>query len=67
MERGREEEVEGTIIRDDIRVLRRNRKFPVLEVPRQCPVVLLVKVCWKEDKELGREEEKALGHELSYE
>jgi hypothetical protein len=31
-------------------------KVKVMKVPRQCPFVLLVKVCWKGGKTFGSEE-----------
>jgi hypothetical protein len=36
-------------------------KFTALEVPRQCPLVLLVNVSWRESRALGSEEDKVSG------
>jgi hypothetical protein len=35
--------------------------WPILKVPSQCSLFLLVEVCWKEGKALGNEGGKALG------
>jgi hypothetical protein len=43
------------------------RKCQVLKVPRECLLVLLVKVDWKEGKVLGSGRGKAVGSELCYE
>jgi hypothetical protein len=40
------------------------RKLPALNVPRQCLLLLQVKVNWKEGKVLGNERGKAFGSEL---
>jgi hypothetical protein len=40
--------------------------FPSLKVPRQCPLVHLVKAGRREDKALESEEGKALRSELCY-
>ena len=36
-------------------------KFTALEFPRQCPLVLLMKVSWRESRALGSEEGKVFG------
>jgi hypothetical protein len=41
--------------------------FLALKVPRQCPFVLLVEVCLREDKALGSEKGRDLGFGLCYE
>jgi hypothetical protein len=50
-EREREEKVEGGIMRGTQGKL--IEKFPAQKIPMQCPLVLLVKVGWKESKALG--------------
>ena len=40
------------------------KKFTALEVPRQCPLVLLVKVSWRESRALGSEKDKVFGSEV---
>jgi hypothetical protein len=37
------------------------KKFTAVEVPRQCPLVLLVKVSWRESRALRSEEDKMFG------
>jgi hypothetical protein len=38
-------------------------KYSVLKFPRQCPLVLLVKISWKQDKALGSEKGSIFGVE----
>ena len=38
-----------------------SRRLPAVKVPRQCPLVLLAKVDWKEVKAVGKQEGKVLG------
>jgi hypothetical protein len=40
--------------------VRNERNFTALEAPRQCPLVLLQNIGWKEGKTLGSEEGKVL-------
>jgi hypothetical protein len=36
------------------------KPFSALKVPRQCPLVLLVKSCWKQSRSLGSEEDSVV-------
>jgi hypothetical protein len=38
-----------------------DKKFTTLKAPRQYPLVLLVKIGWKEGRAMGSEERSALG------
>jgi hypothetical protein len=38
----------------------------VFKVPRKCPLVLLIKICLREDKALGSEGSKVLGSGFYY-
>jgi hypothetical protein len=58
-ERERERERRG-VVRNAI-LTEGNRKASSMKVPGQCPLVLLVKVVWREGKTLGSGEGKALG------
>jgi len=39
----------------------KTEKFTLLQGPRQCPHVLLIKVGWKQGKALGSEQNSVLG------
>jgi len=43
----------------------RETKFTTVQVPRQCPLVLLVKISWKESRTLGNEDDKIFGNVVS--
>jgi hypothetical protein len=54
--RERERRESGWIVRDIFNRGEDRAKFTVMKVPRQCPLVLLVKVGWKGGKTFGCEE-----------
>jgi len=39
----------------------RETKFTAVQVRRQCPLVLLVKVSWRESRAFGSEDDKVFG------
>jgi hypothetical protein len=65
-ERGRKgervEQMEGGEQPEELHFNVGNRKIIGFDVPRQCPLVLLVKVRRREGKALGYEEGKGLGN-----
>jgi hypothetical protein len=46
---------------------RETEKYPASKVPRQWPLVVIVKIYSREGKELGSEKGKSLGSGLRYE
>jgi hypothetical protein len=41
-----------------LHLIQEGKKFTALEVPTQCPLILLVKVSWRKSRALGSEEDK---------